>query len=583
MKSREIPPALGIPYSPIILIGMILMGWGISIKEEWYSPYLLALGSSLLGSSVTALITSFRQRTFYQKLHDLVADSTAPSLNSLEDKILPYRKILFRYSVTQVGKEWVWRCTVLDFSKVIAPGRLAATVDIPSPNDGGVHAYAVEGALRNDRLILVSTSAKGNEQPTVQIFPNFGRAYHGVHSGVQIIETWTGVQAIAPCLISDTAIAGCVPGTIEAQAARQLDQRWSDHIASGFTLLPRIDLALHGDRPRRRIATTLARGDTQMIDRLADGALATSEKRHEYRQELIRRLINGEIAPTKYLYATDQGSNLWLRICQRPSYAFFHESLRLLQQRSDAVAEAIVQRCGTAAIDLVSLGSGNGEKDNLLIRTISNRLADGESLYYYPVDVSETLLTEAVRTSLSRGVDRTRIRVKAIVADFLQLRELQAVFEDRPANNLFSVLGNTVGNADESALLSAIANTMLLGDLLLIEVNISKPEKSLSLQADSESMRHDFTPLESLGIEFDPTFMEYSIEDSISAVPDTKTLVARYKRAKVGNRDLERIGLSAIHHYNLDAFRGHLQAKVNVEEITFWSSDRVGLILVRRN
>ncbi len=120
------------------------------------------------------------------------------------------------------------------------------------------------------------------------------------------------------------------------------------------------------------------------------------------------------------------------------------------------------------------MGSGDGVKDNVLLRQLQKELRAEEYIYYYPVDISDTLIVEAIRNALRGGLPRDKFRVKALIADFLKLEKLKSFYEERPAPNLFSVLGNTVGNADEDKLLDSVSEAMMPGDLVLLEVNVGE-------------------------------------------------------------------------------------------------------------
>lgn len=334
--------------------------------------------------------------------------------------------------------------------------------------------------------------------------------------------------------------------------------------------------------PTRRVDRVLGRGSTEVLRELADAAIYVADKRHKYPTNLRRFVRDGDIVPSKYLYWTPQGSEHWLRLCKHKSYQYYRDSLALLREHAETLVGKIVEASGTAQIDLVSVGSGDGMKDNALLQELQKALQDEEFVYYYPVDISDTLIVEAIRNALHGGLSREDFRVKALIADFLKLEHLQAFYEERPAPNLFSVLGNTVGNADEDELFRSVSDAMLPGDLVLLEVNVGEASADDPAWQDPVTLEHDFTPLAVLNVPFDPTCMEYSEHHEEGIVDGTKSIVASYKEATISGQPVKDIRLSIIHYYNRKNFIETVQERMNVEVIWDEASDDVCLVLAQR-
>jgi uncharacterized SAM-dependent methyltransferase len=335
-------------------------------------------------------------------------------------------------------------------------------------------------------------------------------------------------------------------------------------------------------QPARRVSRVLGRGSTEVLRELADAAIYVADKRHKYPTNLRRFVRDGDVVPSKYLYWTPEGSEHWLKLCKHKTYQFYRDSLELLRQRAGTIVGEIVKASGSAQIDLVSVGSGDGMKDNALLGQLQKELEDDEFVYYYPVDISDTLIVEAIRNALHGGLPRESFRVKALIADFLNLAQLQAFYEERPAPNLFSVLGNTIGNADEDELFRSVSDAMLPGDLVLLEVNVGKPSIDDPVWRNPVTVEHDFTPLAVLNVEFDPKRMEYSEHDGEGIVEGTKSIVASYKEATIGGQPVKDIRLSIIHYYDYKKFIATVKERMNVEIIWDEASEDVCLVLARR-
>jgi hypothetical protein len=333
---------------------------------------------------------------------------------------------------------------------------------------------------------------------------------------------------------------------------------------------------------QRRIASVLGRGDTSSITTLADAAIHVEDCRHNYPDELKRRLRNNELLPTKFLYWTTEGSSHWIRVCERESYVFYKSSLGLIKEKANEIANQVVQATRTAAVDFISLGSGDGEKDNYLLKALEGRLTDDSLVYYYPIDISDALIVRAIPRAMGSGLVRSKFRCKALLADFRHLQILQKFYEERPAKNIFSVLGNTIGNADEAEIIRALSDAMLPGDLLLIEFNTSPADERDELLRDQENMEHDFTPLASLNVPWDESKMKYSLVRDASVIPQTQSMMAQYSDAIIDNKIASDIKLSVVHHYNFDAFKRAIESRIRVKTIYEFDRNGVGLLLAQR-
>jgi uncharacterized SAM-dependent methyltransferase len=322
--------------------------------------------------------------------------------------------------------------------------------------------------------------------------------------------------------------------------------------------------------PSRRVKGVLPRGGTQSLAEQADAAIYVADKRGKYFEELQGFVTGKNVVPSKYLYWTPQGSAHWLQFCELEQYKFYSDSVKILEQHAETVAKEIIAAVGSAELDFISIGSGDGIKDNLILRHLHKELHADEYIYYYPVDISDMLIIEAVRNALSKGVPKEQFRVKALIADFVRLEKLQAFYEERPSPNVFSVLGNTVGNADERGLMKALADAMLPGDLVLMEVNAGEPDVNDPVWGDLVTREHDFTPLTVFNVRFDPGLIEYKSIKRESAVGGTQSILASYKEADINGDTAKGIKLSIVHYYNHKNFLSYMSKTLNVSVL--WST-----------
>lgn len=321
------------------------------------------------------------------------------------------------------------------------------------------------------------------------------------------------------------------------------------------------------------------RGDTSRLDTIADGAFHVFESRNQYADQLRAAVLGGARVPAKFQYAQPDGGSHWLRLCESTNYHYFHRAKQHLANSMDSLVEKVAEVSDTAAVDLISLGSGDGSKDDIMLRELTAQLSDNEYVYYYPIDISDSLLVQAVRHVSRHGLDRRRFRCKPVLGDFTDLSSLNAITAHRPNTNIFSVLGNALGSFDEYDILASISGAMQPGDLVLIEANIGEPVASIALHQDDVANQWDLSTLAALRIPLDSCELRQDTRTNLSTVPGTRTLVS-YAVA-LGDAGAT-YTLSAMHHYDFEALKASVARKLNVVIIDDFTEAGVGLVLAQR-
>ena len=334
-----------------------------------------------------------------------------------------------------------------------------------------------------------------------------------------------------------------------------------------------------GPKDRPGDGVPFGRGDTSRLDTVADGAFHVFESRNQYADQLRVAVLGGARVPAKFQFAQPDGGRHWLRLCESMNYHYFHRAKQHLDNNMDTLVEQMADIADTAAFDLVSLGSGDGSKDGIMLRELTAQLSDHEHVFYYPIDISDSLLVEAVRHVSRHGLDRKRFRCKPVLGDFTDLSSLTAITAHRPNTNIFSVLGNALGSFDESHILASIAGAMMPGDLVLIEANIGEPVASIALHKDDAANQWDLSTLAALRIPLDSCELKQDTRTNLSTVPGTRTLVSY----AVAHGDAgATYTLSAMHHYDFEALKESVARKLNVVVIDDIAEAGVGLVLGQR-
>lgn len=117
--------------------------------------------------------------------------------------------------------------------------------------------------------------------------------------------------------------------------------------------------------------------------------------------------------------------------------------------------------------------------------------------------VSPRMLSTAVKT-VSRDPDLAGcLKIKVADGNFENINAFRPIYDYRPAPNLLSFLGNTLGNvSNELNLLKRIKNAMQPDDIMLLEVRLATGNIELGGH-ESHQFGLSFAPLQRLGVLFD--------------------------------------------------------------------------------
>jgi L-histidine N-alpha-methyltransferase len=166
-------------------------------------------------------------------------------------------------------------------------------------------------------------------------------------------------------------------------------------------------------------------------------ALTTTDKNNKWKR------IN-----PKYLY-DKIGSQLFEQICLQPEYYLTRVELAILRNCSSDIAKMYVNN---DQIILVELGSGSSTKTRTLLREFMNERKN--ILYYFPVDLSHTILEE---TSRKLSIDFPGISVIGIHSDYIDgIRKVEDFIISKKKDicgdgssqvkKLILFLGSSIGN-----------------------------------------------------------------------------------------------------------------------------------------
>lgn len=184
----------------------------------------------------------------------------------------------------------------------------------------------------------------------------------------------------------------------------------------------------------------------------------------------MKRLINsngGELEQT-HVYLDHESSADWIALCGSPEYV----ALTRLAFPHRQAAIRLAQLVGSAAIDLVMLGSGDGQTE---VRFTQQLLAEtvGSSISLHLLDASLPLLNKAFGHAILVLGPEPRILIHGVQGSFHDLSHYCTLsdFRTQPhRRRVFSMFGGTIGNLDnEVSFFRRLSANAVAGDLLILD------------------------------------------------------------------------------------------------------------------
>ena len=254
----------------------------------------------------------------------------------------------------------------------------------------------------------------------------------------------------------------------------------------------------------------------------------------------------------KFFYWFPLSVRAWLELCSDGAYRNFIRSRSLIAQSANELAG----RLGAGALEVLSLGSGQGDKDLLLLEAARTR---GLDVSYTPVDASLALLEMACEGARAAGV-----RTRGIKADFTRPDHLAALAPTRDSPpRLVLLLGNTLGAFDPLAEAEELRALLRPQDRLLVDGEVYAGGQTVAGYDNPLNRRFAWAPLHAVGIdEADGEIVfEDVADDRLPGLHPLRKhfLARRHAAARVGGETLEigageRVAMNHSYKYAADTF-----------------------------
>lgn len=201
----------------------------------------------------------------------------------------------------------------------------------------------------------------------------------------------------------------------------------------------------------------------------------------EFATDVARCLAskNKYLSP-KYLY-DKVGSQLFEQICLQPEYYLTRTEASILNKHA-----LLISKLAGSNIKIIELGSGSSSKTAILLSYLSSQK---KRIYYFPIDISSSILIETERKLKSQFPNASIIGIRSDYDTGIDRAAAECMAIEKKNNNniphtkLVLFLGSSIGNfelIEARSLLRSVREKLHTNDFLLIGFDLQKDESVLN-------------------------------------------------------------------------------------------------------
>jgi uncharacterized SAM-dependent methyltransferase len=312
--------------------------------------------------------------------------------------------------------------------------------------------------------------------------------------------------------------------------------------------------------------------------------------------EYFKQDIENQRIDIRFFFLSPESVDLWLKIINLSEYRFHSYGRENIKANASDLVNVILENSlpATDHVDFIDLGIGAAVKDYYLIKALLERMpTTGERMNYIPIDYSIAILQRTMdyMDELMESYPN-KLHIEAVLGDFFRLvRYGGRINELSKSPKVFALLGNILGNVDESKILIAITRTMNPNDLFLLEIDLidNRTEKELKVGYGSDSVTKNFLlyPVikhfkaenRKTGKKIEDFELEIDVQTMLSVIPNSITVVTS---AVYGENNREKIDLVQSHKYDLQSVLDYLYSVWRLAHIKTYREKNACLLLLKK-
>jgi len=285
-------------------------------------------------------------------------------------------------------------------------------------------------------------------------------------------------------------------------------------------------------------------------------------------KELIKRGYSLEgntrvwnIADSKLWYLTPEQSQAFLDLEKDQGYRedIIQKEINLINQNINE----LVNTMGLKERNIVDLGCGDGKKALIFLQHLKGKV----DIRYCPIDISGYMVQKALETFRQTNIGEV-VEFKWNISDFENIENIAHLLRiGKFKQNLYLLLGNTLGNFEINELLYEIRSGMKEGDYLLIGNGLSTKNPEALLESYTTDHVNNFLEhiplqlgLDKSDISFGTRFKNSRIELFYAL---NKNKLVKFQDKEVFFNKGDRVIVSVSYHYRKEDFISFLKMYFN--------------------
>jgi uncharacterized SAM-dependent methyltransferase len=304
-------------------------------------------------------------------------------------------------------------------------------------------------------------------------------------------------------------------------------------------------------------------------------------------KELIKRGYSLEgktrvwnIADSKLWYLTPEQAQAFLDLEHDKNYYkdVIQKEIDLINQHVDDM----IKKLGKSPVNIIDLGCGDGKKAVLFIEHLKGKVP----LRYCPIDISDYMVDKALENIKKVNAGEV-VEFQWNISDFENLENIAHILrKGKYKNNLFLLLGNTLGNFEINELLYEIRSSMKEGDYLLIGNGLDNRNVEEILKSYNNNPVNEFLIKILTQVGFSHDDLEFGVRFANSRVELFYTVKADkfiyFQNKKIHFNKGDQILVSVSYKYESGDFRSFMQ--IYFDDVKFYVSndDAYALVLCKK-